>query len=82
MRLSFAIVMLSLSCTGAAPTPIGGERYQTFVANDCASIDDPEERVKHVPRVLATFGSNRLDSSWSARSISLGDLSISAIAFV
>jgi hypothetical protein len=39
----------------------GGDRYQTFVANDCASIDDPQERLKHVERVLATFRSNRLD---------------------
>ncbi len=39
----------------------GGDRYETFVANDCASIDDPPERLKHVERVLATFGSNRLD---------------------
>jgi len=39
----------------------GGDRYETFVANDCASIDDAEERQKHVARVLATFASDRLE---------------------
>ncbi|MEI9942235.1 MAG: hypothetical protein WDO69_33885 [Pseudomonadota bacterium] len=39
----------------------GGDRYQTFVANDCASIEDPQERSKHIDRVLATFASSRLD---------------------
>jgi hypothetical protein len=34
---------------------------RSFVANDCASIDDPQERLKHVERVLATFRSDRLD---------------------
>lgn len=39
----------------------GGERYQTFVANDCAAIDTTEERLNHVARVLATFESNRIE---------------------
>lgn len=39
----------------------GGDRYETFVANDCASIDDAEERRKHVARVLATFTNKRLE---------------------
>ena len=39
----------------------GGERYETFAANDCASIDDPLERMKHVERVIGTFKGNRMD---------------------
>jgi hypothetical protein len=39
----------------------GGERYETFAANDCASIDDPDERTNHVARVIGTFRGNRME---------------------